>query len=248
MRIGSRLEHFARALADTASIEDLTSSLESATRELGFDYFTLMQHVDLSGSLEGVVAITTYHRDWVERFTSRGYHRFDPVLMTSHHYGAPFTWDLIPTVIPLTKRQHRMFGEARRYGIYDGLTVPLHIPGERLASYTFASARPVASSVEQMAAAHVIATFGYQAARGLVLPPTRKPIPPPLTDRQIDCVALSAAGKTEWETSQILSVAPTTVHSHLTEAMRRYGVFNRQQLLFHALRDGLISFGEVQTI
>jgi LuxR family quorum-sensing system transcriptional regulator CciR len=66
-----------------------------------------------------------------------------------------------------------------------------------------------------------------------------------LTDRQIDCLLLSAAGKTEWETARILGISLSTVHSHMMQAMRRYGVFNRQQLLFHALRDGLISFADL---
>lgn len=201
----------------------------------------------LRGPLDNVVAVSTYPADWIKRFVSRGYYRFDPVLAASHRYGAPFTWNLIPSVIPLTKRQHRMFSEAKRFGIVDGLTVPLHMPGERLAACTFASARRKVASTDQLAAAHVIATFAYQAARELIQASPRKSKPPPLTDRQIDCVALSAAGKTEWETSQILSLAPTTVHYHLTQAMRRYGVFNRQQLLFHALRDGLISFCDIES-
>ncbi|WP_298670746.1 autoinducer binding domain-containing protein [uncultured Sphingomonas sp.] len=227
---------------------DLVALLQSAALELGYDCFALVQHVDLSGSLENVVALCTYRGDWMERFISRGYHRFDPVVTTSHRYGAPFGWDSIPSLIPVTKRQRRMLSEARRFGIRDGLTVPLHMPGERLAACTFASADRKVATIEDKAAAHVIATFAYQEARELVQGPPRTHGPPRLTDRQIDCVALSAAGKTEWETGRILALSPATVHYHLTEAMRRYGVFNRQQLLFHALRDGLISFSEIRPV
>jgi LuxR family quorum-sensing system transcriptional regulator CciR len=122
------------------------------------------------------------------------------------------------------------------------------MPGERLAACTFASGKRKVAPIEQLVMAHIIATFAYQAARRLIQASPRKPPSPPLTDRQIDCVALSAAGKTEWEAGRILSLAPATVHYHLTQAMRRYGVFNRQQLLFHALRDGLISFCDIEPI
>lgn len=248
MRIGNRLRHFSKEFLEAASVADLVSLLQLATGELGYDYFSLVQHVDLRGSLENVVALSTYPSDWINRFVSRGYYRFDPVLAASHRYGAPFNWNLIPSVIPVTKRQHRIFREARRFGIVDGLTVPLHMPGERLAACTFASGKRKIAPIEQLAMAHVIATFAYQAARHLIQGSPQKPPSPPLTDRQLDCVALSAAGKTEWEAGQILSLAPATVHYHLTQAMRRYGVFNRQQLLFHALRDGLISFCDIEPI
>jgi len=45
----------------------------------------------------------------------------------------------------------------------------------------------------------------------------------------------------------VLGIAESTVHSHMMQAMGRYGVANRQQLLFCALRDGHISFSEVQS-
>jgi len=248
MRIGSRLEHFSRAFIEIFSIDDLVDLLQAATRELGYDCFSLAQHVDLSGPLENVVMLSTYDEDWLERFKARGYIHFDPVVTASHRYGGPFTWDMVPMMIPVTKRQHRMFREAKRFGLSDGLTIPLHMPGERLASCSFASARRIHSSIEHMAAAHVVANFAYQAARRLIPNPTPPPRSPLLTDRQIDCVKLSAEGKSEWEISRILSIAQTTVHSHLTDARRRYGVFNRQQLLFHVLRDGLISFSDIQAI
>lgn len=248
MRIGNRLHHFLKEFMGANSVAELVDLLQSATVELGYDCFSLVQHVDLRGPLENVVALSTYPSEWIKRFVSRGYHRFDPVVATSHRYGAPFNWSLISSVIAMTKRQNRVFIEARRFGIVDGLTVPLHMPGERLATCTFATGKRKNALIEQLATAHVIATFAYQAARHLIQASPRKPWPPPLTDRQIDCVALSAAGKTEWEIAQILSLAPATVHYHLTQAMRRYGVFNRQQLLFHALRDGLISFCDIEPV
>lgn len=228
-----------------SSISELVDILQMATLEIEYDSFSMVQHVNLRASLENVVALSTHPSAWIKRFISRGYYRFDPVFVASHRYGAPFNWSIIPNVIPLTTRQKRVFLEARRFGIVDGLTVPLHMPGEKLAACTFATNRRKDAPVELLATAHVMATFAYQAARILVQAAPGKLSPAPLTDRQIDCVTLSAAGKTEWEVGKILSLAPGTVHYHITQAMRRYGVFNRQQLLFHALRDGLISFSDI---
>jgi len=199
MRMGVRLQDYVRAFLDTRTIAELEDLLQRATRELDYDRFTLVQHIDLAGPLDGAVALTTYDLDWVRRIIARRYFRFDPVIATSHRYGAPFAWDRIPDLIHVTRRQHRMFDEARQFGILDGLTVPLHMPGQRLATCRFASATKKIVLPEQLATAQVVATFAYQSALQILRGNKLQPARVKLTDRHVDCIALSAAGKTDWE-------------------------------------------------
>ena len=74
-----------------------------------------------------------------------------------------------------------------------------------------------------------------------------KPIPPApqLTDRQIECVALVARGKTDGEIGQILGVGTETVTQHVKDARDRYGVTKRTMLTVRALFDGAISFADI---
>lgn len=245
MQIGPRLQDYVRAFLATRTMVELEELLQAATLELGYDRFTMIQHIDFAGSLDGAVVLSTFDIAWVRRVISRRYFHFDPVIATSHRYGAPFAWNRIPELIDLTRRQRRMFDEARRFGIVDGLTVPLHRPGQRLATCTFVSAESRIVRLEQLAIAQVVASFAYQAALDLVRGNAEQSEPVPLTERQIDCITLSAAGKTDWEIGRILGISESTAHSHMMRAMKRYGVFNRQQLIFHALRDGHISFSDV---
>ena len=62
-----------------------------------------------------------------------------------------------------------------------------------------------------------------------------------LSRRQIECLRLIAAGKTEWEMGKILGLSPSTIHEYVESARRRYGVRSRTQLVLAAARDGYVS-------
>lgn len=80
-----------------------------------------------------------------------------------------------------------------------------------------------------------------EAGRALVRGRAVKAHGAPLTPRQIDCLRLIAAGKTEWEMGKILGLSPSTIHEYVEAARRRYGVKTRSQLVLAAARDGYVS-------
>jgi two-component system response regulator NreC len=65
-----------------------------------------------------------------------------------------------------------------------------------------------------------------------------------LTDRERDVLRLIAAGKTNQEIADILSVSPNTVHTHRTHIMEKLDLHNRAGLVRYAVRKGLIANGE----
>lgn len=64
------------------------------------------------------------------------------------------------------------------------------------------------------------------------------PLATALSPRQIECVALVAQGKSDWEIGQILGLSRDTVHEYVEAARQRYGVRRRTQLVLWAVRDG----------
>lgn len=61
-----------------------------------------------------------------------------------------------------------------------------------------------------------------------------------LTDRERDCLALVADGKSDWEISVILSIAKTTAHAHVENAKRKLGARTRAQAVARLILNGLI--------
>ncbi|NLS00314.1 LuxR family transcriptional regulator [Rhizobium sp. P38BS-XIX] len=61
-----------------------------------------------------------------------------------------------------------------------------------------------------------------------------------LTDREIDCLNWTAAGKTSAEIADILSLSEHTVNHYLNRATKKLDTVNRTQAVAKALRIGLI--------
>ena len=64
--------------------------------------------------------------------------------------------------------------------------------------------------------------------------------PSAFSQRERDCLAWVARGKTNWEISQILSISENTVRYHLKRAFRRLGVHSRSGATYRAVKAGVI--------
>jgi LuxR family quorum-sensing system transcriptional regulator CciR len=237
-----RQQEYVQACSAVTTLGDLKNVMQKATCGIYYDCFELAQHVDLTKPPRGTIVLSTFHPVWIARVIERRYFRFDPVYAASCRASGPFGWGCIPKLIRMTDRQKRVMSERRRFGLVDGLAVPLHVAGRYRATCTFTSVKQRGIDAGLLAAAQVIATFGYQAALRIVHGNCRPRPPPRLTRRQIECIDLSI-DHSEPEIGRVLNLSHSTVHSHLQEAMRRAGVRTAKQLLHYALRNGLISFG-----
>lgn len=62
-----------------------------------------------------------------------------------------------------------------------------------------------------------------------------------LSAREIECLLLASAGKSEWEISRILGISEHTSEKHLMSAKTKLGAVNRVQAVAEALRRGYIT-------
>lgn len=239
MYVGHRLREALSRLNTASSIKVLRDRLADAALQMRFPYVALVQHGGLPRLLERALVVTNYPAEFVHSYIENHYYIIDPVYEVSQQLERPFRWEEIPDFVELTKRQRALFDEAREYGIVHGITVPLHIPSESYASCTFARAEPFEVTPSLMAALHIVAAFAFKA--GLqVHHPSHSRNAPKLTRREAECTALVALGKSDWEISQILGLADSTVRYFVSRAKQRYGVFKRSELVAKALIDAQI--------
>lgn len=62
-----------------------------------------------------------------------------------------------------------------------------------------------------------------------------------LSARELECLAWCAAGKTAWETGQILGLSEWTIVYHLEKTKRKLGLGTKQQLVARAISLGLVA-------
>ena len=239
----SHVQAFCASAAMLPSADALKELLAETTRRMGFSYFALVHHVDLGATDR--INLVDYPPDWVECFEARRLYACDPIHRASLRTSVGFAWSDVGRLIDLTPADRSVLEDARIAGLGEGFTIPAHLPGDRNGSCSFAMTRGVEIDRDQLPLVQLIGGFAFEAARRFG---SRRALPTErtrLTDRQAECVALVARGKTDWEISRILGIGQETVTQHVKDARERYGTTKRTFLAIRALFDGQISFADV---
>lgn len=243
MKSARLIQDFARTAREVRDMASLSALAVSAAHALGFHY------VALRGA-DGVV--------WLSNLPAApaAPEGGDPALLAASQCYAPFLWSDIPRLIGLTPGQAGFLNGLGGAGIGAAVTVPVHRPrgaGEAGSYSIFAGCccflmktdapLPLAS----LAAAHYLGAMAFDAAEALrnSIAIAEPPAGPQLTPRQHSCVALAAQGKSDWEIGQLLGISESTVHKHIEDAKRRFGVSTRIQLVVRSLADAKLSFSDV---
>lgn len=243
---------FRAMIAGFLSVTDeseLHEHLDRCAAELGFTQFAMGHHVDLVGPPQDAIRVTNYNPAWIERSLGEGYFVHDPVHLASTRTAMGFLWSDMPGMIRLTKRQRFILEAARPYGLSEGYTVPVHVPGEYRGTCSFGAASLDGLRDNGLPFANLIGTYAFEAARRIMR--ARSPFPerlealPELTERQRDSLVLVARGKADPEIGVLLGISSATAHEHVENVRRAYGMAQRPLLIARALFDGQISFMEV---
>jgi LuxR family quorum-sensing system transcriptional regulator CciR len=243
---------FAQTIADLLGAKsegDLHSTLEKATFDLGFSQFALGHHVDLAIAPSDAIRLTNYSIGWVERSFGEGYFADDPVHRASMRTAAGFLWTDISKFTDLLPRHHEILAAARSYGLGEGYTVPVHVPGEYQGTCSFAARSLDRLRFNALPIANMIGIWAFEAARKIMR--ARRTLngqevsTPRLTDRQRDSLVLLARGKPDFEIGMLLGISERTAHEHVEKVRKVYGNAQRPLLVARALFDGQISFGDV---
>ena len=239
---------FARMVRGAGTLATLRGVLSHITRQLGFDYFALTCHIERRHRREYLSpqepwVLDNYPAAWKRLAAARRYFSDDPVLAAVEKSAAAFAWSDVGDLIELTSRQREIMSAAAAMGLVNGFTVPAHMPGDCTGSCSFVVRSGNALPGESLASAHYLGVLAFETMRRIAAP--AKADPPRLTQRQFDCIVLVAQGKSDWDAGRLLGISDQTVHKHIEDAKRRYGVATRIQLVVRALFDNRLSFGDV---
>ena len=233
----------------------LRTLLGDVTVEMGYDYFALLHHVDLSrytralSHMEGgeFVAVSTYPEDWIDIYIRDEIVTRDPVLLASHRTNIGFFWDEMDKLIPITTAHRDVRAATERAGIGNGFTVPAHVPGLANGSCNFAMAVGRDAPRASRFMAQMVGAFAFNAARAMVENAIGAPAPdvPRLSPRLLECIVLAARGKSTWEIARILGISAATVKRHFEIAREHYDVATREQVIMRALFEGQFALRDV---
>lgn len=244
-----RLKMMINGFLNAHDEEALFVHLERCATNLGFRQFAMGHHVDLLGPPQDAIRVTNYHPGWIDQSLGEGYFAQDPVHRASTRTATGFLWSDVPGMIRLTDKQKIILEAARPYGLAQGYTIPVHVPGEYRGTCSFGADTFDRLRPNALALANMIGPYAFETARRIMRVRRARIEPrsevPELTERQRDSLVLVARGKGDSEIGALLGISASTAHEHVENVRRAYGNAQRPLLIARALFDGQISYDEV---
>ncbi|WP_426413425.1 autoinducer binding domain-containing protein [Bradyrhizobium ganzhouense] len=235
-------QEFIDAIQTAGDAEAFERVAVRLAQRLGFQRFA---YLSLTGDTP--MLISSYPKSWTNRYFHLGYQQIDPVVLRARVERDLFGWGGTARAPIGNRAQRQFFDEATTFGIRSGITVPIRGGFGRVAAFTLATNdREVETDRLAGEWRDVVQQAGlyfhvHVAARLDAAVATQHDTGSELTQRQRQCLAWTARGKTVADIAVLVGIAPRTVVFHLENARRKLGAVSIAQCVAIALRRGLLA-------
>jgi DNA-binding CsgD family transcriptional regulator len=219
---------------------DFLGHLHGLCRTIGVDYASYAATSPVSGKLH---AFTTYPTAWKDHYMDQNLHLVDPTLRIAARSIAPVDWRRLEQ----DSSFQDVFGAARDFDLPStGLTVPVRGPmgdvglfsvTSRMSAQDWRWLKGSMMGQLQTAAVHLHDTVMTSDAL------TRTLRYPHLSTREREVLQWVAAGKSQQDIGDILSISSRTVEVHLRSAREKLCTLTTAQAVGRAVSLGLVQPG-----
>jgi LuxR family transcriptional regulator, activator of conjugal transfer of Ti plasmids len=227
----------ARELRASVGLESFRGLLSQGLAQAGFDEFIFMPAPDRSPLLQ----LRPEGTALLDRYAGAGFMRVDPIVSEVRRSGRPVAWDAWKRYSASERQPQRQLWDCvLSLGYRTGVSVPVHCPQGAFGNLACISSsrQPLTALRERSDWVTVLATLAANVYHEQFGDPEVEP--PELTERELDCLAWTARGKTAWETGKILRISARTVNFHVQNAMHKLNATTKHQAAYRAYRLGLL--------
>jgi LuxR family quorum sensing-dependent transcriptional regulator len=242
----SSVQAFSESCLRAGTPEEITKSLTRLLGDVGITswYAGSLVHENELGRGFGFFGMP---EGWRQRYAEAHHCDTDPVFRHALKGGNPMLWSECrarATAAGLSKRALSVFDEATDFGLKEGFIMPALGFGGVPGGVTFGGAEPELI-VEAQLSLRLIGAFAYEGLRRFV--EKSRPVPPTLSQRELEVLRWSAEGKTAWEIGTILTIGIRTVRTYQDQVKLKYGVSTLVQAIVRAALDGTLTFALTST-
>ncbi len=233
---GDAVEAKLQEIARLKTQFDVFRFMKRLTEEYGARAFMVANLPLLTSlTLSSSTVITNLPAELIAAFDREGLLSTSPVLKRLRASALPFTYDMAE----MTRERGSSMSEDLflHYGLRRGVHFPVQ-DGTGLRGSVALLGQELDFDLQQMMELHYLGVHVYDTLgqiRSLSIRTTDT-----LTDRELDCLNWTAAGKTSAEIAEILGLSEHTVNHYLNRAAKKLDTVNRAQAVAKALRTGLI--------
>ncbi len=192
--------------------------------------------------------LSSWPREWAERYAARRYCLLDPVCDLARRSHRPFFWGRGRFLRAFAKPQRRVLEEMTAFGLLCGLAIPVRCARGGVGVLSVAAADPKRLRVagcgehERLFAAAFDAhdfLLGRAGARQSGGANYGRPAAV-LTVRERECLSWTLEGRTAAQIAAVLGLSAHTVNRHASSAARKLDCANKHHAAVRALREGLL--------
>jgi LuxR family quorum sensing-dependent transcriptional regulator len=233
---------FAEEVDRLSDPDEVVNSMRRAMTAFGLELYGFFARVPRPKErLDKIVLAkqTPEMAEWLKIYNDGRYAEVDPIVRRLRHSITPLEHDEIP--YGSEPRAIELMQRRSDFGFASGLSVPIFGPTGRTGYVSYAIFKGLKPDLpaHKKRAFHLMTLYAFERfCRLRSLRSSHKQI---LTNRQREVLTWVAAGKSAWETGEILGISSRTVEEHMHQALARLGAVNRTQAVAIAIRDGLIS-------
>lgn len=234
LKVHSEALDFVERSQHYTTLPALIDDYSSVAGGYGFGSFILTGLPGCGVVFDQLMICNRWPDEWSKRYGEQVYFPDDPVSKWSLIKDQPFQWKAARDVHPNSSRVQRINSEAKAFGLADGIAFPMRTCNGLQAVLSLAADRNVDISKRDEGMLLMASIYFQLAATELMSFATPKPL---LTPREREILQWAAAGKTAWETSQILSISQKTVRNHMNAIHQKFNVASTTQAVVEALRN-----------
>ena len=225
----SALERLDRA----NSVSGVADVLATALRTFGFEYFVMASSRIEPNNFGKMIMLDHWPVPWRMQYQHENLFPDDPVAKLAKRTPAPFRWNDVSAELESEKRV--MASSSWDHGLKQGFSVPIHgISGYQ--ATVSAAGRDVDLGSDARRAAELMMLYAYRRTVGLRTVVKRVL----LTPREREVMTWAAAGKSAWDTGEILRISEQTVRSHIAAVRAKLDVRSKAQAIVESIRLGEI--------
>jgi len=211
--------------------------LDEVREKFGFDHVAYAGVNPVSGASHGHM---TYGEDWTAHYFNNKFYEIDPTLIKARHSIAPVNW----THLERGPEFQTVFRDARAFGIGDrGLTIPVRGPYGDVGGFSIlrdCTNREWDLRIPEIIGDLQAVAVHFHDAVIRADPLNQTLNAPSLSTREIEILQWTAAGKSQQDIADILSISHRTVEVHLRSARQKLQALTTPQAVGRAINLALI--------
>ncbi len=235
-------EDYLNQAAAVKTIEELFSVYLKAVNNHGYDraLFALMtEHPDI-GKDAGIGVIHNFPSDWMNHYFEKGYDQIDPVVTYGASQISAYTWEEIPKVVDLTKKQINCLNYGEEAGLKNGISTYLRGNRNQTAGISLATSEKTDAFDGRIDLITAYSNHFYMRYLQLLKIDKNKPQNIFLTPKEKEVLTWASLGKSNSVIADIINISENTVDFHFRQIFKKLDVNSRVLAVVKALTHGFI--------